>query len=122
MRKQEAEDEYMREARNHRAAALTTRANNRASAEALKRTRIADADKVRKWEKAEWDADAAIRGLGVRRKQVAAQYATRYASEEDAQLVLDSPLKRIHDAARRAMAAAASAITGSPSSPDRRSV
>lgn len=100
----------MQSARGNRAAAMASRANTKASVEAIKRSKTADADQLRKWEAAEWDFEVTAEGIRDRKAHIAAAYRTRWASEEDATEWMHSPLKRLHDAARFAMEAAATAV------------
>ena len=111
-RRQLAEEEYLREARNHRAAAMASRAKSKASIAALKRHKSDQANKLRVWEANEWDFESTAENISYRKQQVAAEYSRRYVSEEEAKLWNSSPLKRLHDAARRAMDAAGAALAG----------
>lgn len=112
-RRQLAEEEYLQKAREHKAAAVASRATSKASREYLKEVNKAEADKLRNWAHVEWSFDSVAENISYRKQRVAAEYSRRYVNEEEAALWNNSPLKRLHDAARRAMVAAGDAIAGS---------
>jgi hypothetical protein len=105
--RQAFEDDYLRGARANRTAAAATREKARQNREALQQKKARDAARIYRASGGlgtDDDFDSVVASITHRKKLIADKYAQKYVSEEAAREWLGSPLKRLHDAARKAMA------------------
>ena len=97
-----------KQAAEKRADALRTRANLKTSQAAMHKRKSKDAERIRS-EFVEDDFDEIYANITHRKKVIADKYATRFVSSEAASEWMSSPLKWLHDAARRAIGGSSSA-------------
>jgi hypothetical protein len=101
IRKQEFEDEYLRNARAQKEAAEARRKGIRMSARAMQRRKKENADQIRA--DVNLDFDTSIRGIQVSKAHVREAYSKKFVSSEHAEQWFGSPLQRLHAAAKFAM-------------------
>ena len=102
-REQRAEREasYLQDARANKATAKASRENVKANTDAMHARKRQEAQKIR--DEVDINLEAAIENVTAQKRHVASAYASRYVSSEEAREWENSPLKRLHAAARRAM-------------------